>query len=101
MVSAYLHFQNTWNRLFNNCIKLYWYNFKDLRRKGGGVQIDKYLQEKSTFKKPSLNKVKSPFFISAPNYHKKRFDWCLKYGKLGQEDQRHHKKKDKTLLPKK
>ena len=40
MMSAYFHFQHTLNRLFNNYIKLYWYNISSSwNMKGGKVKL--------------------------------------------------------------
>ena len=61
-MSAFFHFQQTLYRLFNNCIKLYWY-------KGGG-QIDfppSLPPGKTTFKKPSLIWVKREVFVLSAN----------------------------------
>ena len=56
MVSAFFHFQHTLNRLFNNCLKLYWcYISSSWNMKGG--QIDRP-PEKTTLRKPSLIRVK-------------------------------------------
>ena len=67
MMSAFFDFQHAWNRLFNNSIKLYWYqlrsswNIKGGRGKGEGGQIDSP-PEKNTLKKHSFITVNSTGF---------------------------------------
>ena len=62
MMSAFLYFQITLNRLFKNCIKLYWYWDIDIKlvfpaiwRGWGGIKL--IHPEKTTVKKPSLIRV--------------------------------------------
>ena len=73
MMSAFSHFWHTLNRLFNNCIKLYWnwisyfFLLEILRGCGGrGGQFETHRPppspEKTTLKKPSLIRVKRRVF---------------------------------------
>ena len=39
MMSAFFHFQHTLNRLFNNCIKFYWYGISSSWNMKGGSPI--------------------------------------------------------------
>ena len=55
MISAFLHFQQNSNRLFNNCTKILDKLF--LKYEGGVGRGDP--QVKTTLKKPSLIRVKS------------------------------------------
>ena len=51
----------TLNRLFNGCIKLYWYKVScswNMKKKGGDGQFEPPPREKTAFKKPSLIRVK-------------------------------------------
>ena len=53
MMSAFFHFQHTLNRLFKNCMKLYWYwTSSSWNMKG------KPIGKNTTLKKPSLFRVK-------------------------------------------
>ena len=79
MISAFFHFQHTLNRLFNNCIKLYWYSSSySWNMKGRGGYIP---PEKTSLKKPSLFRVNdtvdlhmSGLGILAPGG-----SWCVFY----------------------
>ena len=57
-MSAFFNLQTTWNRLFNICIKLYWcWISYSLNVKGG--ELNPPPPVKTTFKKPSPNRVKA------------------------------------------
>ena len=76
MMSAFFHFQHTLNGLFNNCIKLYWYQISSSWNMNG-VQIDlPPPPEKTTLKKPSLIRVNS---LWTPDYTTFRYEYIIKY----------------------
>ena len=60
MMSVFFQFQYTLNRLFNNCIKLCWYQISsswNMKQEGRG-ESNWLPPEKTTLKKTSLNRVK-------------------------------------------
>ena len=58
LMSAFVYFQNTLNRLFTNCIKLSILDL-EIQRRGGRIDLPPFLPERTTLQKPSLIRVKN------------------------------------------
>ena len=76
MMSAFFHFQHTLYRLFNNCIKLYWYQISSSWNMKGRSNWPP-LPGKTTLKKPSLIRVNTNLSLFSSSWNVDVSSWYV------------------------